>query len=420
MGLLKMAEAALLMAGMKRNQWLSRDELEAIQGSRLRRLITHASSSVPYYRDAIGGADVRCIDDLPVLPLTEKNAVRNGSRSFISSLAGGRLSTLHTSGSTGRPLPLYFDSRDGFYGAVLRYHVMTELGFKPGDLLANMMVSRLQPFALQRFIYRVRDLNPSDADELNLAQLRRLAPDMLLTYPSKIVLLASLNLSSRERLGIRTVVSASELLSARTRELARSSFGCDLRNYYGMNESWGVGWECEKGSMHINSDSVIMEVVDKKGRQVKGGRQGELVLTSLWRYSMPFIRYRTGDMGAIGGSCACGRGLHVLKGLEGRSDDFLTLPSGRPFAAITLLSLLKKVPQMLQYQIVQEKDHTIRLLVVPEGAFTASDIKAIKRSFEEAIPEPVPIELEIVSELPRERSGKLRCVTSKLKPVLGT
>jgi phenylacetate-CoA ligase len=415
MGARELWDSALLMADFKLNQWKGPGELEEIQERKLRALLSHAARSVPFYRKRLEGLGAAGLDSLREIPATEKGHVRADPLSFVSAPCREKpLSSIYTSGSTGSPLRIYFDRADGIYGAALRYHSITECGFGPADHLVNIMHSRLQPLPMQ-FIYRLSQLRPFDDEETAMGAIRSLSPDVLLTYPSKLAILADMNLRAARRLGIRTVISASESLAPSTRRLARESFGCDLRNYYGMNESWAIAWECGNGSMHVNSDSVIVEILDARGDPLPPGRKGEIAITSLWRYSMPFIRYRTGDSGSIGAKCACGRGLPVLKELEGRCNDSIVLPGGRRYPALNLMRAMRTFTQILQYQLVQESPYGIRALVVAARPLAIAEKEAIRSGLSSLLPPEISVEIEETGRIIREKSGKLKSVVCRVK-----
>ncbi len=426
MGLGGLFGAGMLIARMKRNQWLSRGELESIQGERLRRLVEYARRNVPYYRKAFAGLPpVRSLEDLQSLPITGKESVKLDADSFISGKNGAardpghlnRMNRMYTSGSGGVPLGLYFDRRDGAYGAALRYHTLTECGFGPADTLANMTHTSFQRFPLQDFIYRIRNIPPGRSEEEILRDFASSPgasrPSMLFAYPSTLSIMAGQNAQRKQPLRIPRAVSCSERLSPAARRLIGSSFGCQVRDYYGASESWSLAWECGHGSLHVNSDSVIVEVVGRDGKPARPGERGEILVTSLWRYSMPFIRYRIGDTASPGGSCACGRGLHVLQSLDGRSADVVVLPSGRPISWSLVQSPLCSMEGIMRFQCIQESEHRLRFLVIPmPGSDSIAD--SVRRAVEGALPERMEISVERVGSIPRLPSGKMPDFVSRM------
>jgi phenylacetate-CoA ligase len=414
MGFGNYVDAFGLFRELKKNQWKDPSELEEIAGLKLGSLLKEARASVPHY------SALPRTDDLRQLPILEKSAIRKDPLSFVPSrLRREKLFGMESSGSTGFPLRFYFDQRDYNYGTVLLYHSYTEAGLAPFDKVAFIRTTRLPRFPLSGLLFRTHYLPILGDEQKNLARIRELRPDILFAYPSALNILALHSIRDGKKTAIRKVISSSEVLTPKIRKLAGETFGAEVRNYYGMNESWAVAWECEKGGMHVNSDSVLLEIVDDKGEALPDGRSGHILLTSLWRRSMPFIRYRTGDIGSIGGRCPCGRGLKVLKTLEGRSSDFIALPSGRIIARVKTEDALLASPGIWQCQIVQEKDFSLTLYLVTRDREASRGFKA---AMEKLVGKEVPVTIVETDLIKKGPSGKIRPIVSHIdqsKYILG-
>jgi phenylacetate-CoA ligase len=129
---------------------------------------------------------------------------------------------------------------------------------------------------------------------------------------------------------------------------------------------------------------------------------------------MPFIRYRIGDMASWGSRCRCGRGSHVLKSLQGRSNQFMVLPSGRLYMSTLISAFMKRVPGLLHYQTVQESEDLLCVKFVPDG--TVKDVHhQIVEAVRKSLPEPMRIEAEEVDRIPPGPVGKLCNFISKVR-----
>jgi phenylacetate-CoA ligase len=133
--------------------------------------------------------------------------------------------------------------------------------------------------------------------------------------------------------------------------------------------------------------------------------------------AMPFIRYKTGDLGAFDeGECECGRGFPLLKVVEGRKDEHLILPSGKKVSPrISDLLHFKFEPYILKYQIYQKKRDKIVIKVVKKRSYTDIIRDNIKKEVKEYINEPVDIEVVEVDDIEKTDSGKFRAVISEVK-----
>jgi len=391
-----------------------------MQEDGLRRLAAHASERVPFYKKRFqdaGLGSIRSPEDLSSLPITSKEDVRRHADAMIS--AGQPKDELYrfsTTGTTGEPTVHYLSHRDAINGSALRQHTFMECGFAPGDLLVNMAFSRMPRFPAQPFLYRVKEIRPSDNLEKNFINLKAAAPAIVFAYPSVFSLMADMNLKSASPFRFPKAVAVSEMMRPGARKLISESFGCSIRNYYGSSECWAIAWECEQGSLHINSDSVIVEVVDDAGQPVTGGASGDLLITALWRYAMPFIRYRIGDRGALGPGCPCGRGLHTLKSLQGRTMDYIIMPSGKRFPWMFTETPFGQADAIVSYQIVQESQNSLHVKIIPNSKTLPGIEERVKAEVLSYLPEKMEVNVEIVDNIPCGKRGKRLDFISKLKP----
>jgi phenylacetate-CoA ligase len=407
--ILNAAQGFNFIAQFKRNQWKSPEEIRQIQEEKLKKLLLHASSNVPFYRK-IDPYDFKKIGAL------EKTSVRQNSEAFLDkTIPRDKLNTIFTSGSTGVPISVHFSKSDSIYGIALKYHCLTECGFGPMDLLAMLTVQGMAGVPLRRWLYRIVNFdNKEPPAELSI-KLRALRPSVVLAYPSVFSLLARENDLSETPQSFKAAISSSETLSEKIRTSVQKSFNCRLRNYFGINESWAIAFECEEGSLHLNSDSVIMEVLDEDGNEVPEGKRGELVLTSLWRYSMPFIRYRTGDFGSMGGRCRCGRGTSTLRSLDGREWGMIILPSGREISYTASISNRPiDLDFVVQFQVIQEPDLSLRIICISRRNDEAAKTQ-IKNVIQGYLPEKLGISVEFEDSIERTKNGKELPFISKVR-----
>jgi phenylacetate-CoA ligase len=185
-------------------------------------------------------------------------------------------------------------------------------------------------------------------------------------------------------------------------------------NEYGCGELGTIAHECEAGRLHINDENLIVEVLDG-GRPCAPGAKGELVVTELHNIAMPLIRYRTGDFGAIGAEpCPCGRTLTVLETVFGRAYDFVEAPDGRRFHGEFLMYIFEEAQRhhlgIAQFQVRQETLTRFHIRLVPGPGFSERSEQAVLARMREHLGPDIEARFEIVDEIPRERSGKMRVI----------
>ncbi len=391
---------------LKKNQWKSQAELEEIQQEKLLKLANHASLNVPYYENL----KIRDIDDLSSLPALKRSDFTRNPESFISRTANPNdFIVRKTSGSSGTPMKVLIDSKENLYRNANTYYSFAEAGMRLFDDVVFISHALSLPPRSAFVKYHFLDILETERDMLR--QIKKINPNILWSYPSILVLLASRNEKESFNISIPRVFAQAEILSAPARELLKRSFNCEIRDFYASMEFGRIAWECEEGSMHLFSDSMIAEVLDQNGNPIKNGKPGRLVLTQLFKYAMPLIRYEIGDEVSIGTRCKCGRGSHILSSIRGRLNIHLVLPSGNLYPATFVDTLLRNLPNVLEFQIVQKSRNLLLVNVI--GA-KPMDPDQIAKAVNLAMPESMDIEVAFVNSIKREASGKFTHFISEL------
>jgi len=249
--------------------------------------------------------------------------------------------------------------------------------------------------------------------------LSRANYDSIKGYPSFLYLMAQRVQSGQLRVpALRHVFTASETLAASSREFINSTFNVDLKDIYGCWEGGCIGWECAKHEgYHVNIDFVALQVLEEANVSREYGT-GNLVLTNLSSYAVPFIRYQSDDVVELTHDlCSCGRPLPLIKALLGRQDDFITLPDGRKLSSPGLLSVMYDCSSnLLQFQITQERRDELFVRVVlvnpADNKSTEDDIRRRLQSYLSC--GDMRIFVVTVDKIDRTVSGKHKCIISKL------
>ena len=178
----------------------------------------------------------------------------------------------------------------------------------------------------------------------------------------------------------------------------------------------GHATECEKhGELHVCEECSIMQIVDKNGKEVKDGEEGEIVLTALYNYGFPFIRYAPGDRAVKSErKCACGRETKMIRVLNGRSSDNFKLANGKILNAFSL-PIEELTGEIRQFQVVQEAKDRVSLLIIPKGTMSDERIKGLQTLLEYHCGEGIKVDVHVVEHIELPVSGKRRFVVSKVK-----
>jgi phenylacetate-CoA ligase len=404
-----------------------REALRQFQVRKLRVLLAHCNSAVAVYREHWRGsglepADIESPEDLAALPTIGKSELR--ACPVAETLADGadvrRLVHHETSGSTGEPFTIFRSRREEHLLGFFRMRAWRELGIRPRD---RMAVLRELPDGGGRRggwparirqalgIYRQEELDPYGPADATLERLSLLRPEVLRGYPSALSHVAArMQERDRRQLRPRLVLTGGELLSAAARRTIGDAFAAPLYDVYGAHEFNILAWQCpESGNYHVCDDNVIVEFVDGDGRPVQPGETGEIVATALHSYTMPFVRYRTGDLAVRGlGPCPCGRAVSTLRVLEGRTVHYLRLPGGRRVHPFTITSPLstREAAWMRQHQIVQASEERVLLNILPVRAPEREELEWLQALGESILGGDVRFEVALVDGFAKHPSGK--------------
>jgi phenylacetate-CoA ligase len=415
---------------LKKDQWKDSRQLEEIQFKRLRAMLRHAYNYVPYYHRLFSSAkirpeDIRKKDDLRKMPLTTKQDIQKNYRGIIT--RGVDVSKLHsnfTSGSTGIPLKLIFDHSYSSFNYASTKYLFSECDVKLSDNFVTVW-GRAQSTVWAKNYVRLWDISetivPLFPQEKLINVLRQINPDVVCTFPSVLSSLANYDVSG---INPRLIFTQGEVVTQHCRELVRNMFNLELLETYGSVEFGSLAFECnEHCGLHTITNNTYIEFVDKNGEHVSQGETGEIIVTGLSNYAMPLIRYRIGDLGTpTDEKCLCGRSWPLINGIQGRINDYLVLPSGRKISWLHFYhhfykELEKNVFSVSQYQIIQDRKDRIIFKVVKGREFDPKMLERIKDNLEMyfvRIGENLEVVMEVVREIPAERTGKRRILISKI------
>ena len=416
---------------LEQSQWWQPERIERDRTDRLRRFLSAVATTVPFYeplfrRNRLTPADFRGIGDLAAIPVLTKTLIR-ANTGALRARDAGRLMRYNTGGSSGEPLIFYMGLDRVSHDVAAKWRATRWWDVDIGDPEVVVWGSPVELGAqdwmrtLRDRVFRSTLLPAFDMSEKNLdrfiARIRARRPAMLFGYPSAIAHIARHAAARKQALndlGIRVVFVTSERLYAEQRADIERTFGCAVANGYGGRDAGFVAHECPSGGMHITAEDIIVEIADGEGTPQPAGVAGEIVVTHMATREFPFIRYRTGDVGVLDEKmCACGRGLPLIKEIQGRTTDFVVAQDGTVMHGLALVYVLRDVPGIAKFSIVQESIQHTRVLLVVDADFDWSNVNRIREGMGRRLGPDVRIDVDCVDDIPVEPSGKFRYVTSK-------
>ena len=416
----------LVLHRLRRQQWLDTEALRELQRKKIAALVNYAYRNVGYYRrlfdaNKVSPADIKTVEDLSRIPVTERQVLQKQSiHETIAESADSNLNKSLTSGSSGRPLMVYRTASENSLIDIVWARAFLENGQKIWDKSADYHSFGHIP---RRWFERLgiwrKYVIPTFADPIGqIAILKRVRPDTIRGNPYELVTLAETIQRERiEGISPRLVFAMGSLLDQHNRMLIESVLHTKVFDYYGAMETGLMAWECcEHIGYHINSDTLVLEVVNDQGEPAGGGERGKIIVTGLLSYTMPFIRYNIGDIGALSDKrCPCGRGLPLLEHLEGSAYDFFVSADGTHHSPSLILNQIKYMAGIEQYRVIQETITSVRAQIVPSENFSAETGEELKGFMKRMLGNEAEITVEIVDEIPRDASGKMKSIISKVK-----
>ncbi|HPR07244.1 MAG TPA: AMP-binding protein [Denitromonas sp.] len=429
---LKKHDTVRVRHAMEASQWWSAAQLEAYQLDRLRAFLADVGTHVPFYRQVFSEAGfdpakMSRVADLQRLPFLTKPVIRANTDALRADDARG-LARFNTGGSSGEPLIFFIGDERVTHDVAAKWRATrwwdVDIGDReivvwgsPIELGAQDRVRQFRDALMRTELMPAFEMSETKLDGF-VARIRARRPAMLFGYPSAISHIAR---HAKKRgirlddLGVRVVFVTSERLYDDQRESIERLFGCPVANGYGGRDAGFIAHQCPSGSMHITTEDIVVEIVDASGQVLPPGQSGEIVVTHLATRDFPFIRYRTGDIGVLEDTpCACGRGLPVLKEIQGRSTDFVIALDGTVMHGLSLIYVLRDIPAVRAFKIIQETLTLTRVQVEPSEGFSDRDVVAIQSGLQARLGASVLIQVEKVAQVAAERSGKFRYVISKV------
>lgn len=407
--------------------------------ARLRLLLAHARQQVPLFRQLAPSATgaIAALRRFPVL--TRRDYQEAGvAETMAVNVAPERLLDRSTSGSTGERMVVRRTWLEERLLNCFKWRVFRDYGVGRHDRLVNALFrddidprddQRLARLAMRlgwRQMLVVDALGPAAAE-----QTARFAPHCLTGMTSALASLAASSVARGMPLSPRIVVTTGELLTAPLRSTIEG-LGSPIRDLYGANEFNVLAWQCPAGNAtyHVCDDAVVLEVLGADGNPVGIGETGEVVVTGLHSFAMPFIRYKIGDLAVRGPErCPCGAPWSTLEAIGGRTIDFFPLSGGRSLHPWTIHNAVRPwLGSVRQASLVQTAADRLEYLVVASDALGAAEETLLCAAARSALPAGIGFTLRRVDAIPAGPGGKARPFvplagagepTDRLKPPRG-
>jgi phenylacetate-CoA ligase len=407
-----------------------RQELERLQVSRLRQLLTELLPANEFYRSKFSQAKSTGVDSLSSLrelPFTTKSELVEDQRQhppFGSDLTFPleRYTHIHqTSGTTGKPL-YWLDTEESWrwWGECWKM-VFEAAGVRPGDRIYfafsfGPFIGFWSGWEGARHLGAMAVSGGGQSTAQRIKSIIEYGATVLVCTPTYALHMASearkagIDLAGQS--AVRITIHAGEPGASipSTKKMIEESWGAKCYDHAGATEVGAFGFECQSqpGAIHVNEEEFIIEIINSNsGEEAPPGEKGELVITNLGRSCSPLIRYRTGDLvQSRRQSCACGRPFILLEGgVLGRADDMIIVRGVNVFPS-AIENVLREIPEIDEFRVeIFERAAMKEIKFILEPRLDPSAVAGLSEKVRQRVRERIGLrpEIEVVAPgtLPR-------------------
>jgi len=417
---------------LRDSQWWPGEVIRESQHGQLRKLLAHAFDTIPFYRErfsetGLDPASGSCIEAFHTLPLLRRSEVQAAPGALVSTSVPpehGKVIEHQTSGSTGRPIRTRGTALTQFFwnAITLRDHLWhdRDLMGKLASIRTTVRDGHSNGWGPSTNV--VYETGPSASLNIRadiatqLSWLDKERPDYLLSHPSNILALARLSIEKRISIPtLKEVRTFGETVTPELRAACMEAWGVRVVDAYSAQEIGYIALQCPSSECyHIQSESVLVEILDQNGRQCAPGETGRVVITTLLNFAMPLIRYEILDYAEAGGPCECGRGLPVIKKVLGRARGMVTLPDGGVHWPSFPAERWASIAPVRQLQLVQKSREDIIARIAAERVLEQGEEERLIVALQESLGYRFRITFEYLDEIPRSANFKYEDFISEI------
>lgn len=428
---------------LKQIEFQSSQEVQRLHEQRLTALLRHAWDTTDYYREILedcgavvdGRVSLHRFEDIPFLT---KDIIRTEKERLVSrKLPPDRKSFENSSGgSTGQPVQFMQDNVYWDVNVATKLYHFGMFGKNPGEPELKIWGSEFDLIkgseslqaGLKNWLYNRRSLQCFHLPQKHIInivkQINSFKPKIIWAYRDGIDVIAKyVNSNEISMHQPAAVVLGGGTIYPHIIESVTNAFNAPVISMYGSREMGDVGCQCEQEKgLHISMNSHKVEVIDQHDRPVIE-QDGELVITSLQNYAMPFIRYKIGDRGMLYASpCSCGRAFPVMAPVSGRVVEALVNSKGEMVDAIFFVMLFGVYFNsgfVHRFQVVQEDYDQLQINIILEQGVAPADaeqsLSQIEIKIKELMGQECGVKFDFVTEIPLTKSGKHLYVIRRLR-----
>ena len=434
------ANLLALLTQLENSQWWPPEQLLQNQLKQFGLLAAHVYQQSPFFRSRFDQAGMNTNESwtsetfstIPLLTRAELMQQAENIHCHALPHKHGAVNKIQTSGSTGQVVTMLRTevTQLMWLALAMREHLWHQRDFSATLAVIKATTPMLDdPAEAARIGWGypatlLFETGPSYAQPLamDVAQqavwLTRIDPCYLLTYPSNLnALLDRFESGVAFPSSLRQVRTVGETLHPGLRERCQRLGKIEIVDMYSSQEAGLIALQCPvSGLYHVQSESLIVEVLDDKGRPCKPGEVGRIVITDLHNFATPLIRYEIRDYAEVGPVCPCGRGLPTLSRIMGRRRNMVIFPDGRRHWPLIGAYRFHEVADISQYQAIQHALDDVEIRLVVKHPLSSTHESQLTALIHNALGHPFPLRFSYFNqELPKTQGGKFEEFISLVK-----
>jgi phenylacetate-CoA ligase len=408
----------------RRISQLSEYEINKLSVSNLEKILKYSVEKIPYYKkyDVLENNDT--IFWLKKFPIMTKSGIKENINNLTNVNTSG-LIKVSSSGSSGESTIVYTSKKERGVSRAIQTMWWEWSGWFIGKkmLQTGMTVNRGLEKSVKDFLFRTEYYNAyglSENDTLSLINSKRNKRMWHLAgYASSLYILAKIaNENNINNVKFENATSLGDKMFPHYRKEIEKAFNCKVYDTYGCSEGLMIAAQKDLEYYYIMSPHIYLELLDENGDEVRDGELGHVVVTRLDNYSMPLIRYDTGDL-AIKlprDKYPKNRDFNfpLLERIIGRDTDIVRTESGKYLIVHYFTAIFEKYLEIKQFRIVQKRLSGISIEYISGDGFKSSYLNEIENTIISHLDEGFVIQWIEVSTIPNTPSGKPQIIKSLL------
>jgi phenylacetate-CoA ligase len=386
-----------------------------IISARLKRLLVHASNTTKYYKAYNGTAN------LNEYQVVTKNHIQRSECQFLSSkYPKTKLTERKTSGSYGTPLCVYF-SREKlarYYAELIYYNKYA--GLDIGEKYLNITTTPKR--IIEKRMKNVVIINPAKMDyhwcEETINHIAANKDTIIIGFPSVLYALSKFvfsDYSGNNKIRVKGIVTIAEPLNACIKNTIEDVFQCPVFNRYATMETGVIGHSTRNdNNIFINRSSYIIELLAfDSDRAINEGEDGRIIITDLFSYGMPLVRYETGDTAML--VSKNDYGAICIKNPEGRIIETIFATNGSKISWAVIYDIMTQISDVFQYQFRQTGEKNYQMYIITSSGYSRDSEQHLYNKLRDTLGNDAILELCYVDSIPALPSGKRPMIINEYK-----